>query len=96
MLLPFWFSQRIRPFKPDYLGTVRASPLTKHESDTVNSSKYLKNNTKNEFFTIQSRTQTVDKIELFWEAVWRLRLVKGDSGRVRKAAIVMSPVAGAL
>src|SRR5258708_24648399 len=34
----------IQPFRPDYRGTIGASPLTKHESDTADSAKYLKNN----------------------------------------------------
>jgi hypothetical protein len=44
---------------------VRASHLTKHESDTANSAKCLKNNDKNAFFTIPLAAQAIDKIEYF-------------------------------
>src|SRR5579863_730285 len=84
-------SNAFRPFRPDYPGKVRASHLTKHESDTANSAKYLKNNDKNAFFTIQPATQAVDRIEYFLKALPRLRVVKGDSGRVDAATIVQSP-----
>jgi flagellar protein FlbT len=56
----------------------------------------LKNKAKNEFFTIRPLTYIIDNIDLFLEAISRLPIVKGDSGRVREATIVMSPVAGAL
>jgi hypothetical protein len=44
---------------------VRASHLTKHESEAANSAKYLKNKAKNEFFTISAAAQAIDKTNLF-------------------------------
>jgi hypothetical protein len=67
---------------------VGASPLTKPESQTSNSSKHLKNNDKNEFFTIRRKPHIVEKIEYFSRVLARLRLVKSDSGRVTAATIV--------
>jgi hypothetical protein len=70
---------------------VRGSPLTKHESDTANSAKHLKNNDKNAFFTIKPTAQTIDIIEYFSRPLSRLRFVNSDSGRVGAATIVQSP-----
>src|SRR3984885_4212070 len=84
-------SNAFRPFRPDYPGNVRASHLTKHESDTENSAKCLKNNAKNAFFTIRPTAQAIDRIEYFLKAISRLRLVNSDSGRGDTATIVQSP-----
>jgi len=51
MTVTFLVYTFIRPFKPDYLGTVRASHLTKHELDTGNLDNRLRFKAKNATFT---------------------------------------------